>query len=122
VLEHRPLLLRRRPDHHRALELGEVAPDRRACSGDENVARLKGDVRGQRVGDRRVAADLSAVAGTRPVEERILRAVDRSDRIQHCQRRLVARALRDLDLRQPRPRVALQQDVREIAPLRALAD
>jgi hypothetical protein len=72
--------------------------------------------------DRRVAADLPAVARARALVEGVLRAVDRSDRVEHRQRRLAARPKCYLDLGQARPRVPLKQDVREVPPLRALPD
>ena len=72
--------------------------------------------------DRRVAPDLPAVAGVRAAGERALRAVDLADRIEHRERRLVARTLRHLRLGDADARVALEEPVREVAPADALAD
>src|SRR3954449_4531561 len=74
------------------------------------------------MGNRSVAADLAAVAGACAVEEEALGPVDRADRVEHRQRGLGARTTRHLALREARPRVALEQDVREVSPLGALAD
>jgi hypothetical protein len=74
------------------------------------------------VRDRRVAPDLAAVARRRAAIEEALRAVDRADRVEHRERRLVARARRDLGLGHSGPRVALEQRVREMPPANALPD
>ena len=96
-----PLLLRRRlADHHRPLELREVAPDGRARPGDEDVALAERDAARERVWDRGVAADLTPVARVRPLEN-VLGPVDLADRVEHREGRLVARALRDLRLVTP---------------------
>ena len=72
--------------------------------------------------DRRVAPDLSAVVGACPVEDEALRSVDRPDRVEHREGRLGARAPGHFALGQPGARISLQQNMREVAPLRALAD
>ena len=51
-----------------------------------------------------------------------LRPVDLADRVEHRERRLVARALGDLGLGGTDARVALQEPVREVPPAHALAD
>ena len=71
---------------------------------------------------RRVPPDLPAISGARAAREEALPAVDLADRVQHRERRLVARALGDLGLRGADPRVALEQPVREVPPAHALAD
>ena len=109
-------------DHHRPLELGEVAPDGCARSGDEDVSLLEHDVARERVRDGGVAADLPAVARVRTGREDALSPVDRPDRVEHGERRLVRSARRDLGLGDTGSCVALQQRVREIAPAHALAD
>ena len=122
MLEHLPLLGRRPADHHRPLELRQIAPDRCGRAGDEDVALLEGDVRSQCVGNRGIGPDLPAIAGARPFEERVLRAIERADRVEHRQRRLVARALRHFHLGHAGAGVALQENMRKVAPLRALPD
>ena len=72
--------------------------------------------------DRRASTDLAAVAGVRAADDRVLAAVERPERLEHRRRRLVRRALRHFRLREADPRVLLQEPVREIPPLRALAD
>ena len=62
MIEEAALLVGRRPDDHRALELGVVAPHRCACLGHEHVARFEPDVVRDRVGPRAAAADLPAIA------------------------------------------------------------
>src|SRR5207244_9147519 len=76
----------------------------------------------ERVRDGRVATDLTAVAGLGPVREHALRSVKGSDRVEHRQRRLRARAPADLGFRQPDTRVALEKNMREVAPLRAFTN
>ena len=117
MVEHPRLLVGRLADHHRPLELREIAPHRRARAGHEHVARLEDDVVRERVRDRRAAADLAAVAGGRA-------AVEGSGRGRAGRASSIAvvassdRALRHLRLRRGRPRVLLEEPVREIPPLR----
>ena len=122
MVEHPALLVGRLADHHRPLELGEIAPHRRARAGHEHVSRLEDDVVRERVRDRRATADLAAVAGARAARVRVLAAVERAERLEHRRRRLVRGALRHLRLRQADARVLLEEPVREVPPLRALAD
>ncbi len=68
------------------------------------------------------SADLAAIPGARAAEEEALPAVDLADRVQHRERRLVARALGDLGLRRADARVALKHPLREVSPAHALAD
>ena len=62
MVEEPALLVGRRADDHRALELGVVAPHRCACLRHEHVAWLEPDVVRNRVGPRAAAADLAAIA------------------------------------------------------------
>lgn len=120
MLEHPLLLAARLADEHRPLELREVAPNGRARAGDEDVADLEHEVPRQSMWNRRVATDLSAVAGVRSAGECALRAVDLADRIEHRERRLVARPLRDLGLSDADPRVPLEEPVARL-PQRTLS-
>ena len=122
VVEEAAHLVGRRADDHRALELGVVAPDRRARLGDEDVALLELDVVGDRVRPGAAQADLAAVAGRDAVGGRLLAAVRAVERLQHRERRLVSRPQARLGLGRSGPRVLLQQAVGVLAPARALAD
>ena len=122
VVEQAPHLVGRRADDHRPLELGVVAPDRRARLGDEHVALLELDVVGDGVRPRAPQPDLAAVAGRDAVGGRLLAAVGAVERREQRERRLVPRAQGRLGLGRARPRVLLQQPVRVLAPARALAD
>src|SRR5436190_23194402 len=122
VAEHALLLVARRTDHHRALELGVVAPDGRGRARDEDVPRLEDDVARERMRKRRVPADLAAVAGNGAREPGALRTVDRADRVEHREGRFVRGPRLDLGLRQADTGVALQQRVCEVPPLAALVE
>ena len=98
-----PLLVAGLADDHRALQLGVVAPHRRARPGDQHVPWLEDDVVGQGMGDRCVAPDLAAVAGPCPAGEIALGPVDRADGVQHGQGGFQAGAPADLGLGEPRP-------------------
>jgi hypothetical protein len=91
--EHPFLLGGRIADEHRSLELGEVAPDRRACARHEHVALLEHEVPGERMRDRGVASDLPPIPGVSAAREEALRPVDLTDRVEHREGGLVARAL-----------------------------
>ncbi len=121
VVEHALLLVARRPDHHRSLELGVIAPHRRGRARYEHVAGFEDNVVRQRVGDCRVAADLAAVARDGAGVPEALPAVEGTDRVEHRRRRLCRGAVLDLRLGDTGTRVALQQSVREVPPLAALA-
>src|SRR5439155_7721709 len=110
-------------DHHRPLELRVVPPYGRTGSGDEDVARLEDDVVRERVRNGRIATDLPAVTRFRAVlEEHALGAVQRTDRVEHRERRLCARPPAHLRFGRADSRVPLKENVREIAPLGALTD
>ena len=115
-------LVRRRPDHHRALQLGVVPADGRARLGDEHVARAKLDVVRDRVRPRAAQPDLAAVAGLDAVCGRQLALVARADRREEGERRLVPGAEARLRLGRTGSRVLLQEAVRVLAPVGALAD
>ena len=122
VVEEPARLVARRPDDHGPLELGVVAPDRRARLRDEHVAHLELDVVGDRVRPGAAQADLAPVAGRRAVGRALLPAEAIAERLQHRQCRLVARPQARLGLRGAGPGVLLQQPVRVLAPASALAD
>ena len=122
MVEEPALLVGRLADHHRPLELGEIAPHGSARARHEHVARLEDDVVRERVRDGRAAPDLAAVPGAGASRVRVLSAVQRPERLKHRRRRLVRGPLRHLGLGQPNPRVLLEEPVREVPPLRALAD
>jgi hypothetical protein len=122
VVEEPAHLVRRLADDHRALQLGVVAPDRRAGLGDEDVALLELDVVGDRVRPRAPKADLAAVAGRDAVGGRLLAAVRAVERLQHRERGLVPSPQAGLGLGCTGPRVLLQQPVGVLAPARTLAD
>ena len=122
MVEHPPLLVGRLADHHRPFQLREVAPHGRARAGHEHVAVLEDDVVRERMRDRRAAPDLAAVAGACAARVRVLAPVEGPERLEHRRRRLVRRALRHLRLGQADARVLLEEPVREVPPLRALAD
>ena len=115
-------LVARRPDHHRPLELRVVTPHRRRRSRHQHVARLEDDVVRERVRDRSVPADLAAVAGDRAVEP-LDSARDRAARSRRASRRSPpsTRGVSTSVSETPGPRVPLQERVREIRPLAALA-
>ena len=77
VVEEAAHLVGRRPDDHRALELGVVAPDRGARLGDEHVAGLELDVVRDRVRPGAAQPDLPPVAGRDAVGRGLLLAVAR---------------------------------------------
>ena len=123
VVEEPALLVGRRADDHRPLELGVVAPHRRARLRDEHVARLELDVVRDRVRPRAARADLAAVARLRrrrsmpswpPNESPSASSIASVASWPGAQARLC--------LGRARPRVLLQQPVRVRAPAAALAD
>ena len=122
VVEEAAHLVGRLADDHRPLELGVVAPDRRARLGDEDVALLELDVVRDRVRPGAPQPDLAAVAGRDAVGGRLLAAVGAVERLQHRERGLVACPQARLGLGRARARVLLQQPVGVLAPARALAD
>ncbi len=89
VLEQSPLLVRRRADDHPALELGVVAPDRRARLGHEHVAGVELDRVRDRVRPCAADADLAAIAGGGAVRGR--EPSDLAALGEHGERRLVFR-------------------------------
>jgi hypothetical protein len=122
VLEEAARLVARRPDDHGSLELGVIAPDRRARLRDEHVADLELDVVREGVRPGAAQADLTAVSRRRAVGRALLSAEAVAECLQHRQRRLVACPQRRLGLRRAGPRELLQQSVRALAPASALAD
>ena len=122
VVEQPPHLVRGPADDHRPLELGVVAPDRRARLADEHVAFPELDVVGDGVRPGAPEADLAAVPRRDAVGRGLLAAVRRAERLEHGESRLVARLQARLGLGRTRPRVPLEQLVREAAPPAALAD
>ena len=120
VLEQPLLLVGRRADDHPALELGVVAPDRRARLGHEHVAGAELDRVRDRVRPRAADADLAAVAGRCAVRGR--EPSDLAARGEHGERRLVSGAQRRFRLGRAGAGVLLQQPVGVRAPAAALAD
>ena len=111
-----------RADHDRTLELGVVAPDRRARLGDEDVAGAELDVVGDRVRPRAARADLAPVARLHAVRRRELARRRRPRRSEQRERRLVPGAEARLRLGDAGSSRVLQEPVGMLAPARALAD
>src|SRR5262249_55243160 len=106
--------------HHRTLELGVVAPHRRAGLCDEDVAGLELDVVRDRVRPRAPKADLAPVPRLDAVRGALLPGV--AERLEHRERRLLRGTQARLRLGDPRTRVLLEQTVPVRAPAPALPD
>ncbi len=69
-----------------------------------------------------IAPNLAAVASPSPAGKIALRPVDGADGVEHCQGGFQAGPAADLRLGGPDPGIALQEHVRQVAPLDALFD
>jgi hypothetical protein len=122
VVEEPPHLVGGRSDDQGALELGVVAPDRRARLRHEHVALLEADVVRDRMGPGAAEPDLPAIPGRHARGGRETPAVAVSELFEHRERRLVARAQAGLGLGRAGTRIPLQEPVSVGAPATALPD